>query len=331
MQELKLSPEEKDNPLVSFLIVTYNQERFVEESIQAAMDQTYAPLEIIISDDCSTDATFEVINSVVARYKGPHKVAARREDSNKGIGVHLSRALSECQGDFIVFAAGDDISHRSRTEYAIKEMCRGEHNSDKKSISALTTEMEFIDRYGNLHPQGGKADVVEEIDVKVMSLDHLVEGRFHTRGSTRIITKEVYKYFGDVAEDCYAEDMVYMLRTLLIGDVVHSRFRSVKYRQHANNFSKPKKMHVMSFSPVARQMKADLEKARLGGFVDDVKYKRVLGFIDAASAYRNYQASQIDKRRLSFQDIKHLLAAPQLMRRQKLSILKYALKQRILN
>ena len=48
-------------PLVTFALFTYNQERYVREAVEGVLAQTYEPLEIIISDDCSTDMTFSII------------------------------------------------------------------------------------------------------------------------------------------------------------------------------------------------------------------------------------------------------------------------------
>lgn len=58
--------------LVSVIICAYNQQEFVGEAIQSALNQTYSPLEIIISDDLSTDSTFEIIQNAVSKYKGRH-------------------------------------------------------------------------------------------------------------------------------------------------------------------------------------------------------------------------------------------------------------------
>ena len=50
-----------DKPLITFLLVSYNQEAYIREAIEGALAQTYSPLEIVISDDCSSDATFSLI------------------------------------------------------------------------------------------------------------------------------------------------------------------------------------------------------------------------------------------------------------------------------
>ena len=45
-----------DRPLVTFALFAYNQEKYIREAVEGAFAQTYAPLEIILSDDCSTDS-----------------------------------------------------------------------------------------------------------------------------------------------------------------------------------------------------------------------------------------------------------------------------------
>ena len=57
-----------ERPLVSFCIVTYNQEKYIRAAIEGALKQTYSPMEIIISDDCSTDGTYkEILNRFYRR------------------------------------------------------------------------------------------------------------------------------------------------------------------------------------------------------------------------------------------------------------------------
>lgn len=63
-----------EKPPVTLALFAYNQERFITEAVEAAFAQTYQPLEIIISDDGSSDKTYDTILSLVQRYQGPHTV-----------------------------------------------------------------------------------------------------------------------------------------------------------------------------------------------------------------------------------------------------------------
>jgi glycosyltransferase involved in cell wall biosynthesis len=76
------APEEMpDNPtdrsLVTFALFAYNQEKYIREAVEGALAQTYEPLEIILSDDCSSDRTFETMREMAATYDGPHQVKAK--------------------------------------------------------------------------------------------------------------------------------------------------------------------------------------------------------------------------------------------------------------
>lgn len=112
MNEVANSIDEK--PLVTFLLISYNQEKYIREAVNAAFDQTYEPLEIILSDDCSTDRTFEIITEMVATYNGLHQVVFRQTYRNIGTYAHLMDAVKGAQGGFIVLSAGDDISKSGR-------------------------------------------------------------------------------------------------------------------------------------------------------------------------------------------------------------------------
>lgn len=73
------------NPLVSYVLTAYNVEEFIEESVKCAFSQTYENLEIILSDDCSTDNTFNIMKKMADEYDGPHKIVLNRNEKNLGI------------------------------------------------------------------------------------------------------------------------------------------------------------------------------------------------------------------------------------------------------
>lgn len=110
-------------PLMSLLILTYNFERYVEEAVRGAFAQTYPNLEIVISDDCSTDGTWAIVERLVGEYVrggGRHKVVLNRNPGNRGFIPHFELAKSLCHGELIVYNDGDDVSHPERVTETVR-------------------------------------------------------------------------------------------------------------------------------------------------------------------------------------------------------------------
>ena len=57
-----------EKPLVSYVLTAYNIEIFIEESVKCAFEQDYENLEIILSDDCSSDHTFDIMKKMGGNY-----------------------------------------------------------------------------------------------------------------------------------------------------------------------------------------------------------------------------------------------------------------------
>ncbi|NBY16877.1 MAG: glycosyltransferase family 2 protein, partial [Betaproteobacteria bacterium] len=62
-------------PTVSVLFLAFNQGPYVEQAARSILEQRgIAPLEIVLSDDASTDATFDILRALADQYRGPHQV-----------------------------------------------------------------------------------------------------------------------------------------------------------------------------------------------------------------------------------------------------------------
>ncbi|MGH9784801.1 MAG: glycosyltransferase family 2 protein, partial [Terriglobia bacterium] len=144
----KISP-----PLVSFILLTYNQQKFVEEAVRSALLQTYQPLEIIVSDDASTDRTFEIARTLIDEYRGPHFVTGCVNARNLGTNGHLNIAVRKAKGEFIVVAAGDDVSLPGRVEKLVRQWRSGASGvfSNATIIDAQSNPKEIFVRQGYKH------------------------------------------------------------------------------------------------------------------------------------------------------------------------------------
>jgi glycosyltransferase involved in cell wall biosynthesis len=92
-------------PRLSVVVPNYNHATYLPRSLQALVDQSVQPLEIIVIDDASTDNSVEVIESFAAKYP---IFRFYRNENNRGVLFSVSRGLELATGDYVLTAAADD-------------------------------------------------------------------------------------------------------------------------------------------------------------------------------------------------------------------------------
>ena len=103
-------------PLATLLITAWQHERYIGRAVESALAQTYSPLEIVVSDDCSADGTFREAERAAAGYRGPHRVILHRQPERLGPFGNGHYWFRRFRGDFLIFNDADDWSHPERVE-----------------------------------------------------------------------------------------------------------------------------------------------------------------------------------------------------------------------
>lgn len=106
------------NDLVSIVMPSYNTAKFIEETIESVLAQSYENWELILVDDCSTDNTDEV----VSRFLSDERIRYIKNDTNSGAAVSRNRALREARGKWIAFLDSDDLWEPDKLEKQIAFM-----------------------------------------------------------------------------------------------------------------------------------------------------------------------------------------------------------------
>ncbi|MFA6204150.1 MAG: glycosyltransferase [Gallionella sp.] len=106
--------------LVSVVIPTYNQVDFVKETIDSVLEQDYPKLQIIVTDDGSTDGTVQIIQDYVRQY--PDKVVAVVSEKNTGIPANFNRGFRQVKGEYIAWLGGDDLMLPGKISKQVKLM-----------------------------------------------------------------------------------------------------------------------------------------------------------------------------------------------------------------
>lgn len=125
--------------LISVIMPVYNVAQFVEEAVECILKQTYKNIELIIVDDCSTDATYEILSGLSEK---DGRIRLYRNKRNLKICRTLNKALSYASGSYIARMDGDDICDRKRLEILKKYLDR------HKGCSLVGSQADSIDEYG---------------------------------------------------------------------------------------------------------------------------------------------------------------------------------------
>ncbi|MHB8346977.1 MAG: glycosyltransferase [Acidiferrobacterales bacterium] len=214
-------PQTDNLPLVSILLIAHNQERVVAHAVRGALNQTYEPLEIFISDDASGDGTFEAIENALRGYSGPHTVFARRNEVNLGISAHLSLLAQLAHGELLVVAAGDDISLPSRCDLIVK--CWIAH--DRKP-DLIASDLMDMDDAGNIHNRISPTDLGA-----YHRFECWAKRRPWVIGAAHAWTRRLFDRFGPMIPGLMAEDQVMTLRAILAGGALSLGDPLVNYRR----------------------------------------------------------------------------------------------------
>lgn len=97
-------------PLVSIAVITYNSSKTIVETLDSICNQTYPSLELIVSDDGSSDNTVDECKVWIATHKDRFvRVEILTVEKNTGTSANLNRAELACKGEWVKSIAGDDL------------------------------------------------------------------------------------------------------------------------------------------------------------------------------------------------------------------------------
>lgn len=115
--EMKKHERTDQSELVSIIMPSYNTAKFITDTIQSVLNQTYQNWELLIVDDCSTDNSDEVI----ASFNDP-RIKIFKNEKNSGAAISRNKAIAEAAGKWIAFLDSDDLWLPEKLEKQINFM-----------------------------------------------------------------------------------------------------------------------------------------------------------------------------------------------------------------
>jgi glycosyltransferase involved in cell wall biosynthesis len=179
-------------PLVSAVILTYNQEKYIEQTIECALAQKIDfEYEIIIGEDCSTDSTREICLQYQKKY--PDIIRVITSDKNVGLMDNWYRSVKAARGKYIAGCGGDDYWHdsekiREQVHVLENNSCYGMVHSDFDCYhqNSGKTIKNYMRRKNYKHNE-----------VKNNQLEMLISQKTPIKASTVMFRKNIFEKFYD--------------------------------------------------------------------------------------------------------------------------------------
>lgn len=212
--------------LVSAVLLSYNCESLVGDAVRGILRQDYdGPMEIVASDDASTDRTFDVLQAELAGAGRPVRLS-RRTSNTGSKGAHLNDVLPGTTGDIVISFDADDVSEPTRV---------------RRIVAAFQAAPSVYGVYSNfmqMNPAGrplGRGHVPHPA-TNVATCRWFARVDAYASGATLAVRRPVIEMFGPLASDVN-EDVVLPFRASLLGECVYLDEPLVTVRRHAGSLT----------------------------------------------------------------------------------------------
>jgi glycosyltransferase involved in cell wall biosynthesis len=219
-------------PTVSVALCTYNGARYVEEQVRSILGQDYAPLELVVSDDGSTDDTLALVRAVVAEAKSDIPLRVISGGPRLGVTLNFERAVAACQGDLIALSDQDDVWRADRLSTVVPLF---EHDAD---LLLVNSDARLVDAGGVPFGAGLFASLGlrrgERLQISEgRAFDALIRRNLVT-GAATLFRRTLLQWARPFPPEWVHDEWLGLVAAAM-GRVELSSEQLIDYRQHANN------------------------------------------------------------------------------------------------
>ena len=214
-----------NNPKISVCIPVYNTEKYISQCVESVILQDYKNIEIIISDNCSTDGTVEIIKS----YLYDKRIKCYQNEANLGMHRNTKITMNYSTGDYIAFLSSDDYwNDKTYLSQAAEK------------LSAFDDAVMFCGGKKVLHEkikafQDLSDDTDNIFDGKEIFLNGLDAWPLFEIGAMVIKANLLKSAMSDIEYHCHADDVYIFWRLCLMGRLYIMRKPFLVYRAHDDN------------------------------------------------------------------------------------------------
>ena len=226
-------------PMISFVVTSYNYEKYILKTLESIKNQTYKNFEIIIVDDCSSDNSCEIIEDFISNHQDI-KIIFIKHEQNMGQFASMITGLNAAQGEFISFIDSDDVLIPQYAKSHIRIHLETSVAFTSCQIIEIGEDNEIHTMYSNASPHCEKLEELfagEKVNYKVLKHKRF-GGWYWSPNSSAMFRKasiELIKDFKDTENWKICPDKFLFNFANLIGGSAIIYTPLIGYRRHKNN------------------------------------------------------------------------------------------------
>ena len=259
--------------MISILLASYNGEKYISEQIESLLNQTYKDFIIYITDDCSTDGTYEIEKEFEQKY--PEKIRLKKRDKNSGNAkFNFFDMMYEHRNDeYIMLCDQDDVWKKNKIEETYKKIKSVEKKYGKNTPVLVHTDLTVVDEKLNVISQSYKKMMYANYDRT--ALNNIIIQNTVT-GCTAMYNNALAKLLRPVDGYFEMHDWWLAVMASAFGKIEHLDIQTIFYRQHKNNSVGVRNMRSIKF--VINYMKK----------VSEIKWALNITYMQSESFYAAY-------------------------------------------
>ena len=218
---------------ISIITPTYNSSKYIAETIQSVISQTYIDWELIIIDDCSSDDTTEIVESFILL---DERIKLIRNQNNRGAAFSRNAGMIKSKSNYLAFIDGDDVWEKDKLQKQLLFM-------KDNNISFSFTAYSIIDNLGN-----STGRTVDSKQKGSFTYEDMLAKKATLGCSTVMLNKNSFKGLLQMPELRTGQDYAFWLKLLkntnqkaYILPSVHTKYRITPNSISRNKFKKAKR------------------------------------------------------------------------------------------
>ena len=270
-----------ENPLVSVVVVSYNQAQYIVQNLDAIKSQTYSNWELIVADDASSDDSVPVFKKWLQENNIPAKEIFHPK--NTGLATVLNEAVELCAGEYVKLIAADDYLHPECLEKSVR--CLEEKGKEYGMVftdtfcvdenSHFLRDIADYNRLGNIPPEEFRKELIKGNRIAALTV---------------LMRTSVVKETGKYDARFVVEDYFRWLKISQRYFIAYIPEKLTYYRLHDENISKTKAERIATECMMLQLMfdQDGVLKDRINHFFNDQYILRQEIPVELVQYFNNY-------------------------------------------